>query len=60
MRAIKDVSGDRPILQTIDEQNLTTTGDCGDSVGKNPDANVTEFIYIIKIKSMQSNAAAEL
>lgn len=50
LRAIKDVSGDRPNLQTIDEQNLTTTGDCGDSVGKNADVNVTEFIYIIMIQ----------
>lgn len=59
MRTIKDVSGDRPNLQTIEEQSLTTAGDCGDSVGKNPDGNVTEFIYIIKIQSMQSNAAVE-
>lgn len=56
---MKDVSGDRPNLQAIDEQNLTTTGDYGDSVGKNPDANVTESIYFIKIQSVQSNAAAE-
>lgn len=44
MRTQNDDSADKPNLQTIDEQNVTATGDCGDGVGKNPtDANVTEF-----------------
>lgn len=44
MRTQKDVSGDKPNLQAIDEQNVTASGDCGNGVGKSPtDTNVTEF-----------------
>lgn len=37
---------EKPNLQTLDEQNAqTTSGESGDSVGKNPtnDANVNEY-----------------
>lgn len=58
MRTQTDVSADKPNLQTIDEQNVTASGECGDGVGKDPtDANVTEFKckHNRKKKKLRSN-----
>lgn len=58
MRKANDVSGEKPNLASIDEQNVTASGVGGDGVGKNASAtNVTNVPIEKPDDSAQSNAA---